>query len=69
MHAPGRSTWFLGRGEAETCHHATPADASLRPDRTSNRPLSVCQFAFDHEPPGPPPVWQSPRHQSAVRAT
>jgi hypothetical protein len=62
-HPGGR---FLSRGEAEACYHAAPADASLRPDGTPNRPSSVYRVAFEYEPPGLPPVAQNPRHQSLL---
>ncbi len=71
----GRSGWsrnrddairFLSRGEAEACYDATPADAPLRPDRTSTRPSSVCRVAFEYEPPGPSPAAQNPEHQSLL---
>ncbi len=32
---------FLGRGEAEACYHAAPADALLGPGATPDRPVGV----------------------------
>ena len=31
-----------------------------------NRPSSVYRVAFEYEPPGLPPVAQTPRHQSLL---
>lgn len=72
---PGRSSWsrdgddaiwFLGRGEAEACYHAVPADALLGPGGTANRPLSVYRVAVEPEPPGLAPVAENPQHQSRL---
>ena len=70
-----RSSWsrtgddairFPGRGKAEACYHAAPADAPLGPGGTPNRPLSVHRVAVEYEPPGLPPVAENPGRQSLL---
>ena len=39
---------FLGRGEAEACYHAAPADALLGPGATPDRPVGV-RVAIEYE--------------------